>query len=202
MKLYYSPGACSLAVHVALREAGLAFELEKVNLGTKQTSSGADLRASNWKGQVPTLVLDDGEVVTEAQVVLQVVADAAPEKNLIPKAGTRERVRAQEWLSTVSTEIHKGFSPLWSRQLDDAAKAPFKTMLWSKLGDLSKRMEGRDFAYGDSFTVVDAYLFAVLRWAQYFGGLGEFPALDAYVARMAARPSVVAAMEAEGILKK
>ncbi len=202
MKLYYSPGACSLAVHIALREAGLAFDLEKVNLGTKLTASGADLRAINPKGQVPTFVLDDGEVLTEAQVIVQVVADLAPGAGLAPASGTRDRVRLQEWLSTIATEIHKGFGPLWSRTLDDAVKAVFKDQLWAKLGTLAKGLEGKDFAFGDHFTVVDAYLFAVLRWAAYFGGLGDLPVLDAYVARIAARPAVVLAMEAEGILKK
>ena len=202
MKLYYSPGACSLAVHVALREAGLAFDLEKVNLGTKQTASGADLRAINPKGQVPTFVLDDGEVFTEANVIVQLVADAAPASGLAPAPGTRERMRLQEWLSTIATEYHKGFGPLWSRTLEEPVKAVFKEQLWVKLGALDKQLAGKDFAFGDRFTVVDAYLFAVLRWAAYFGGLGDFPALEAYVARIAARPAVVAAMEAEGILKK
>lgn len=201
MKLYYSPGACSLSVHIALREAGLTFELERVNLGTKQTASGADLRAVNPKGQVPTFVFDDGDVLTEANVVLQAVADLAPAAGLAPVAGTRERLHLHELLSTIATEYHKGFSPLWSRTLDDAVKAVFKEQLWARLALLDKNAAGREFAFGDRFTVADAYLFAVLRWAHYFGGLGDFPALEAYVARIGARPAVVAAMEAEGIKK-
>jgi len=198
MKLFYAPGACSLSPHIALCESGLPFETERVDLRTKITKSGGDYRAVNPKGSVPALVLDDGEVLTEGPAVVQYIADRAPEKTLAPPAGTLARYRLQEWLNYISSEMHKGFAPLFRPDTtDDAKKAAIATFS-SKLDYVAKCLEGRDYLLGDQFTVADGYLFTILGWTPFAGiDLGQWPAIKAYVERVGARPAVRAAQAAE-----
>lgn len=202
MKLYFSPGACSLSPHIALREAGLSFDLEQVDLGTKKTRSGADLASVNPKNYVPALELDSGEILTEAAVIAQYIADRAAESKLVPAAGTMERYRVQEWLNYVASELHKGIGQLFNPKMpDDFKKTVREAILPPRFDFLSKKLEGRQYLMGDSFTAADAYLFTVLNWTGHLGiDLGRWPVLRAYQARVAARPAVQAAMKAEGLL--
>ena len=202
MKLYFFPGACSLSPHIALREAGLPFDLEQVDLKAKTTKSGADYRAINPKGSVPALGLDNGEVLTEAAVIVQYIADRKPEAKLLPAVGTMDRVRVQEWLNYIATEIHKGLGPLFNPNLPAEAKAIMKENLAARFGLLSKHLEKRSFLHGDVFTVADGYLFTVLGWTKWLEiDLGKWPVLAAYCERIANRPAVRAAMRVEGLLK-
>jgi glutathione S-transferase len=201
MKLYYSPGACSLAPHIAICEAGLPFAGEKVNLQTKKTESGGDYLRINAKGSVPALVLDDGAVLTECAVILQYIADRVPAAKLAPPAGTFERYRLMEWLNYVSTEIHKGFSPLWNPKATPDWKAAAVALLGSRLGWLAGQLEGKSYLTGESFSVADAYLFTVLSWAAHVGvDLGQWPALAAYQSRVGHRPKVQQALREEGLV--
>jgi glutathione S-transferase len=202
MKLYYSPGACSLSPHIALLEAGLPHDLAKVDLRTHRTADGTDYYTVNGKGSVPLLELDDGQRLTEGPAIVQYIADRSPASGLAPAAGTIERYRLQEWLNFVSTELHKSFSPLF----DGAVPAEYKDMVRKRLGTrfdwLSAELQGKDYLMGARFTVADGYLFTVLNWCQWVGlDLAKWPVLAAYVARVVARPKVQAAMEAEGLLK-
>jgi glutathione S-transferase len=198
MKLYFTPGTCSLAPHIALREAGLAFELERVSLSKKQTASGADFLAINPKGYVPVLELDDGSRLTEVAVITQYIADQRPDTGLAPPAGTMERYRLQEWLAFISSEIHKTFSPLFNAKLPDDQRAATKEKLGGRFDLVNQGLEGKSFLMGETFTVADAYLFAVLGWTKHVAiDLEKWPALAAYVARIGARPAVVAALGAE-----
>ncbi len=202
MKLYYSPGACSLSPHIVLREAGLSFELEKVDLRTKKTESGKDFYTINPKGYVPTLQLDDGSILTEGPAIVQYVADKAPQSKLAPANGTLERYRIQEWLNFISTELHKGFSPLFKPNYPEDAKKLVRENLGTRFDYLRDPLEKNTFLTGDQFSVADAYLFTVLGWCQWTGiDLGQWPALKAYHARVAERPQVQAALKAEGLLK-
>ncbi|HUK09118.1 MAG TPA: glutathione transferase GstA [Stellaceae bacterium] len=202
MKLYFFPGACSLSPHIALREAGLPFDLEQVDLKAKTTKSGADYRAVNPKGSVPALGLDNGEVLTEAAVIVQYIADRKPEAKLLPAVGTMDRVRVQEWLNYVATEIHKGLGPLFNPNLPAEAKAIMKENLAARFELLSKHLEKRSFLHGDAFTVADGYLFTVLGWTKWLEiDLGKWPVLAAYRERIENRPAVQAAMRVEGLLK-
>lgn len=200
MKLYYSPGACSLSPHIVLAESGLPYEIERVDLGQKKTETGGDYRAVNAKGSVPALRLADGSVLTEGAVIVQYVADQCPEAKLVAPAGTMERYRTQEWLNYVGSEIHKGFSPLFNPKLSDDAKEVLKGVLFGRFDWLESQLDGKSYLLGDAFTVVDAYLFTVLGWTKRFGGLSKWPKLDAYVARVAARPAVQKAMREEGLI--
>ncbi|MFI5301953.1 MAG: glutathione transferase GstA [Polyangiales bacterium] len=198
MKLYISPGACSLSPHIVLREAGLPYELERVLMPTKKTTSGADYLDINPKGYVPALALDDGTMLTEGVAIVQYLADLKPESKLAPAAGTMERVRLQEWLTYVSSEIHKGFSPLFSPKAPEEWKVVCKEGLATKFDYLSKTLDEKSFLMGETFTVADAYLFTVLQWTKYVGmDLATWPKLKAYSDRVAARPAVKAAIEAE-----
>jgi glutathione S-transferase len=202
MKLYYAPGACSLSPHIVLREAGLAFELEKVNLKTRTTQTGADFTKVNPKGQVPTLLLDDGEALTEGPVIVQYIADRNPAAGLAGAAGTMERYRVQEWLNHITSELHKGFSPLFRPNTPDAYKEIARANLAAKFDALEKHLQGRQYLMGDRFTVADAYLFTVCGWGKFTGiDIATWPGLAAFVARVAARPHVQAALKAEGLLK-
>jgi glutathione S-transferase len=199
MKLYYFPGACSLSPHIALREAGLSFELERMDPKTKKTKSGADYLKINPKGYVPALELDDGQVLTEAAVIVQYIADKKPEAKLLPPAGSLERYRAQEWLNYIATEIHKGVGALFNPQLTDPWKQVLREAVAPKFDFLGKRLEGKSHAFEDRFTVIDGYLFTVLGWTQYIGiDLAKWPALKSYSDRIAQRPAVQAALQAEG----
>jgi len=202
MKLYYFPGACSLSPHIALRESGLSFELERIDPKTKKTASGADFLKINPKGYVPVLQLDDGQILTEAAVIVQLIADKKPEAKLMPPAGSFERYRAQEWLNYVATELHKGIGALFNPSLTDPWKQVLREGLAPKLDFLTKRLEGKSFAFGDAFSVVDGYLFTVLGWTQYVGiDLAQWPVIKSYADKIAARPAVQAALKAEGLVK-
>jgi glutathione S-transferase len=199
MKLYYSPGACSLAPHILLREIGADFTLEKVDIRAKKTAAGADFLAINPKGYIPALQLEDGEVLTEGVVLQQYIADLKPEAKLAPARGTRERLRLEELLVYISTEVHKNFSPLFGPTTPDAYKTISKEKIALRLDLLERQLsDGRDFLTGENFTVADAYLFAVANWARPTGiELSRWPHIAAFVARVAARPHVQAALQAE-----
>ena len=202
MKLYYFPGACSIAPHIVAREAGIALDLEKVDLGSKRTATGEDYLAVNPKGYVPALRLDDGSVLTEVSAIIQYLADQAPASGLIPAAGTMERYRILEWIGYVSTEIHKGFGPLWNAKLAPEARAAAVAALSHRLDLVEKVLARQPFLAGERFTVVDAYLFAVASWAPWVKlELAPWPKLRDFVARVAARPKVQEALVAEGLVE-
>ena len=201
MKLYYSPGACSLASHIVLAESGAAYSVERADLRAKKTETGGDFTAISPRGAVPVLVLDDGEVLTEGVAIMQFVADSVTPGKL-PAAGTLGRARLQEALNFVSTEVHKTYSPFF-RGLEGAAKEAQVALLESRLALIEARLaDGRDYLLGADFTPADAYLFTVTNWSKGIGhDLSAFPKLVALRARVAARPAVQAAMKAEGLLK-
>jgi glutathione S-transferase len=202
MKLYFSPGACSLSPHIALREAGLAFDLVKVDTKTHRFDGGGDFYSVNPKGYVPVLELDGGERLTEGPAIVQYIADRKPESGLAPKAGTLERVRLQEWLNFLTSEIHKGFSPLFSADTPEDYKPVVRKRLAGRFDWLSKELDGRDFLMGDRFTVADGYLFTLLGWLPFVGmNLQAWPVLKAYRERIAGRPAVKEALKAEGLVK-
>ena len=201
MKLYYSPGACSLSPHIVLVESGLGFDLEKVDLAAKKTERGADYWKVNPKGYVPALELDDGQVLTEGPAIVQYLADRVPQKKLAPPAGTMERYRLQEWLNFISTELHKGFSPLFNPKASDDWKSAARELLGRRIAIVAKQLEGKSYAMGTAFTVADAYLFTILRWARHVKlDLSPWPVLPDYLDRVAARPAVHAALAAEGLI--
>jgi glutathione S-transferase len=202
MKLYYSPGACSLSPHIALLEAGLPFDLVKVDLKAKKLENGDDYLKVNPKGQVPALGLDNGELVTEGPVIVQMIADKVPGKNLAPVRDSAERYKLQEWLNFITTEVHKNFGPLFSPVLADDAKAFFKDRVMGKFKYLDSQLAGRDYLMGKQFTVADGYLFTMLNWAERLKfDLAALPNLLAYKARVGARPQVQAALTKEGLMK-
>ncbi|MDR1708498.1 MAG: glutathione transferase GstA [Candidatus Accumulibacter sp.] len=198
MKLYFCPGACSFSPHVALREAGLPFELVKVDLKTGKLPGGGDFARINPKGYVPALELDNGAVLTEGPAIVQYIADLKPESGLAPKAGTLERYRLQEWLGFINSEIHKGFGPLFNPATPEAEKAAAREKLAKRLDFTAERLAKSDFLLGNAFTVADGYLYTVLNWTQWTGiDLARWPALAAFQKRIADRPSVKAALAAE-----
>lgn len=200
MKLYLKPGACSLSPHIVLRESGLPFDIASVDLATKKLADGGDFLAVNPKGQVPTLALDEGAILTEGAAIVQYIADRAPDTGLLPAVGSLERYRVLEWLNFIGTELHKTFSPLFRPNTPEDYKAIVKQTLLAKFAVVEAGLAGKSYLTGDRFTVADAYCFTVLRWAKPMGlDLGEFPNVSAYVARVAARPAVAAALAAEGI---
>ena len=203
MQLYYSPGACSLASHITLREAGLPFELKRADTKTKKLVDGGDFLAVNSKGLVPALRLDDGQVLTEGPVILQYLADRKPESGLAPKAGTMERYRLMEWLNFLTSEIHKGFTPLFKAEATAEVKAFTQSRLEKVLDWANQQLGDRTYLTGDAFTVADAYLFTLVNWTYFVGmDLGKWPALKAFHGRVAARPAVQDALEAEGLNKQ
>ena len=198
MKLYYSPGACSLAPHILLQESKAKYTLEKVDLKTKITEKGEDFKKINPKGYVPTLQLDNGEVLTEGPAIMQYIADQAPTSKLAPAAGTRARYRLQEWLNFITSEIHKGFSPLFNPAVPDAYKIMVKENLGKRFDYLSEKLTKNNFLMGNDFTAPDAYLYTTLTWAGYVGiDLNRWPSLQAFVKRVGDRPAVKAAHAAE-----
>jgi glutathione S-transferase len=202
MKLYYAPGACSLAPHIVAREAGLPIDLVRVDLGAKKTADGGDFLEVNAKGYVPALRLDDGEVLTEAAAILQYLADRKPEVALAPASGTLQRYRLVEWLTFVSSEIHKGLGALFNPKLTDDMKAVLKDKVAPRLAWLDRQLAGRDYLMGKDFSVADAYAFTVLNWAGMLAvDLAPYANVRAYMARVAARPAVRDALRAEGLLK-
>lgn len=198
MKLYYSPGACSLSPLIALHEAGLPHDLVRVDLKAKTLADGGDYTKVNPKGQVPALALDNGEVLTEGPVLVQWIADHAAGKNLAPASGSAERYKLQEWLNFVGTELHKNFSPLFAAALSDDVKGFFRHRLMGKFNYVEQALAGKDYLMGSHFSVADGYLFTVLIWAERLKlDLSALANLTAYKARMAARPQVQAALKAE-----
>ena len=202
MKLYYSPGACSLSPHIALHEAGLPHELVKVDLKAKKLENGDDYLKVNPKGQVPALGLDNGELVTEGPVIVQMIADKASAKNLAPARDSAERYKLQEWLNFITTELHKSFGPMFSPVLADEAKAFFKDRVMGKFKYVDSQLAGRDYLMGSQFTVADGYMFTMLSWADRMKfDLSDMPNLVAYKARIGARPKVQEALTKEGLMK-
>ena len=198
MKLYYTPGACSLSPHIALKESGLPHELVKVDLKAKKLPNGDDYATVNPKGQVPALVLDSGEVVTEGPVIVQLIADKVPASQLAPASGTPERYKLQEWLNFIGSEVHKSFGPLFAPALNDDAKAFFRNRVLGKLGYIDGKLAGSEYLMGSHFTVADGYLYTMLRWADGMKiDLSSMKNLMAYKERVAARPKVQAALQAD-----
>ena len=202
MKLYYSPGACSLSPHIVLREAGLAFEPVLASTKTHKLQDGTDYYGINPKGYVPLLELDDGQRLSEGPAIIQYIADQAPGKQLAPANGTMERYRLQEWLNFITTELHKTFSPLFNPAISEDAKGVFRTKRHERFKWVDGQLAGKQFLMGDQFSAPDAYLFTVSNWGQLVGvDLAAYPELVAYRGRIAARPAVQEAMKAEGLLK-
>lgn len=201
MKLYYSPGACSLSPHIVLREAGLSFQPVLASTKTKKLEDGTDYNTINPKSQVPTLELDSGERLTEGPVIVQYIADQVPDKKLIPPAGTMERYRVQEWLNFITSELHKSYSPLFRPEMPDEGKAFFRSRLAARYQWIDQQLAGKAYLTGDNFTPADAYLFTVTRWARSMAVDASGPNLTAFMERMAARPAVQEALKFEGLLK-
>ncbi len=200
MKLYYKPGACSLSPHIILRESGVDFSLVKVDLIAKKTEAGDDFLKINPKGQVPTLLLDDGSVLTEGVAIVQFLADKVPDRQLLAPAGSMTRYHTLEWLNYIATELHKGFTPLFHPATPEEYKPVARSMLEKKLQYVNEELSDKQWLMGLRFTVADAYLFTVLRWAYAVKlEMGKFDHIAAYMERMKARPAVAAALAAEGI---
>jgi glutathione S-transferase len=197
MKLYYSPGACSLAPHIVAREAGVAVDLVKVDLKAHKTEHGDDYYAINPRGYVPAVTLDDGTLLTEAGTL----ADRGKANGLIPAAGTTERLKVQEWLTFIGTELHKTIGWLFQADIEPGTREKVLTRTAARLGDIDKRLEGRNFLTGNDFTVADAYAFTIINWTNFVGiDLAPYPNIQAFMARVADRPKVREALAAEGLL--
>jgi len=202
MKLYYSPGACSLSPHIALREAGLNFDLALASTKTKKLADGSDFYQINPKGQVPVLELDNGERLTEGPAIVQYIADQAPTSKLAPPAGSLPRYRLMEWLNFITSELHKGYTPLFNPAMPEEGKAVYRARIGERLQWVDSQLEGKSYLLGDEFSVADGYLFTVTNWSKVVGvDMGGLKNLNAYRDRVAARPAVKAAMEAEGLNK-
>lgn len=202
MKLYYSPGACSLSPHIALEEAGLAYEAVAAPTKTHKLPDGTDYYTINPLGYVPLLELDDGTRLSEGPAIVQYIADQAPAKNLAPANGTLARYQLQSMLNFIGTELHKNFGPLFNPATADDIKTATKDKIGGRLKWVEGVLAGKQYLAGDTFTVADGYLFTILSWTGYVGlDLSPYPNLVAYSARVAARPAVVAAMKAEGLIK-
>ncbi len=202
MKLYYSNGACSLSPHIALREAGLPFELVRASTKTHKLDDGTDYYTINPKGSVPLLELDNGERLSEGPAIVQYIADLAPNSKLAPPNGTFERSRLQEWLNFITSELHKGFSPLFNPATPEAYKPIAIENLKKRFSYVDGKLEGKNYLMGDTFTVADGYLFTVTNWARLVKvDLSEYKDLGSFMERMAARPHVQEALKAEGLLK-
>ncbi|MBV8209165.1 MAG: glutathione transferase GstA [Burkholderiaceae bacterium] len=201
MKLYYSPGACSLSPHIVMREAGIPVQLVKVDLQAKKTEDGADFKPINSKGYVPTIELPDGQRLTEGSAIVQYLADQAPARGLAPAGGTIERYRLQEWLNFISTELHKQFTPLFGSACESTLRARQLEKIDGRFDWVTKQLGNRDYLMGSAFTVADAYLFTILTWC---GGVGidlaKWPTLQAYKRRVEQRPAVREALKAEGLV--
>lgn len=202
MKLYYSPGACSLAPHIVAREAGIPLDLEKVDLGAHKLADGSSYYDVNPRGYVPAIrVKADEPVLTEANVVVQFLADQKPDSNLMPKAGTPERYRAQQWLAFVATELHKNFSWLWYKDTPAETRTAVKDKLDKRFAELDGHFKTNDYLLGKTFSAADAYAFTIINWVNFLGmNLKNFPNLQAFMDRVAARPKVQEALKAEGLI--
>ena len=202
MKLYYSPGACSLAPHIVLREAGCNFEIERVDIPAKKTASGADYWEINPKGYVPALKLDDGDVLTEVAVILQYIADQNQAANLAPRFGSIERYHLLEWLNFIATEVHKQIGALFNPKMTPEMKAVQVGVIERRMNALDKMLAGRQFLMGDAFSVADAYLFNIMLWAKKHEiDIAKWPNISAVNARVGERAQVIEAMKAEGLVK-
>ena len=202
MKLYYSPGACSLAPHIVLLEAGCPFDLEKVDIPNKKTAAGADYWKINPKGYVPALQLENGEVLSEVGVILQYLADRKPAAGLAPAAGTMARYNLMEWLNFIATEVHKSIGALFNPKMTPEMKVVQTGVIERRLNALEKMMAGRQYLMGDTYSVADAYLFTVVNWSRIHKiDLAQWPNIQAFMTRVGGRPQVQAAMRAEGLLK-
>jgi glutathione S-transferase len=201
-KLYYSPGACSLSPHIALREAGLPFDLVLADLKKHQLTDGSDYYAINAKGSVPVLELNDGQRLTEGPAIVQYIADQAPASKLAPAAGSMERYRLMEWLNFITTELHKGFSPLFNPAMPEEAKALSRAKLGERFAWVDQQLVGKSYLMGETFTVADGYLFTVANWGKHVGvDISALQNMGAFMGRVAARPAVQAALKAEGLIK-
>jgi len=202
MKLYYSPAACSLAAHIVAREAGLAIDFVKVDLASHKTEKGEDYLAINPRGYVPAIQLDDGEVHTEVAALVQYLAEQAPQSKLAPPAGTKERFRVNQWLAFVASELHRTFSPwLWQAEAADSTKQAARDKLSLRFAELDRHLATRAYLTGDTFTVADAYAFAIVNWSNFLKiDLAPYLNLSAYMARVAARPKVRDALVAERLV--
>jgi len=200
MKLYYSPGACSHAPHILLREAGLDFTIEKVDLAAKKTETGADFKKVNPHGYVPALQLTDGTVLTEVAVINQYIADRVPAQKLAPANGTPERYTLQSWLNFISSEVHKQLGGMFNPKMPDEYKAILKEKLATRFDTINAHLSKQAFVLGETFTAADAYLYTVLNWTKYFAiDLAKWPAIKSFMERVAARPSAQEAAKAEGL---
>jgi glutathione S-transferase len=201
MKLYYSPGTCSLSPHIVACEAELPLELIKVDLNNKITETKEDFQQLNPNGYVPLLILDDGNQLTEGPAIVQYLADQAPDKKLIPLAGTFERYKAQQWLNFISTEIHKSFGLLFNPAASDATKELAVDILKKRLAIVAEQLSSQPYLLGETFSVADAYLFVTLSWGQYVNvDISRLPALARYADKISERPAVQKAMKAEGLI--
>jgi glutathione S-transferase len=201
MKLYYSPGACSLSPHIVLHETGLPFQAVMASTKTHKLQDGTDYYTINPKGYVPLLELDNGERLSEGPAIVQYLADQVPAKKLAPAAGTMARYRLMEWLNFISTELHKSFSPLFNPAMPEEGKKLYRERLLSRFQYVDQQLEGRAFLMGEDFSVADAYLYTVSGWGKHVGvDISGFKQLGAFIARMNARPSVQAALKAEGLI--
>lgn len=202
MKLYYAPGACSLAPHIVLRAAGYRFDLDKLDFATKRTASGEDFTQVNPNGYVPALKLDDGQIFTEVAVILQYLADQKPESGLAPKLGTMERYRLMEWLNFISSEVHKTLGALFNPKLTPEWKDNQIAVFGRRCDYVVKNLGSKAYLLGDKFSIADAYLFTILGWSTYLKvDMSKWPALKDYMARIDAHPAVKEAMRAEGLIK-
>ncbi|WP_437732808.1 glutathione transferase GstA [Sorangium sp. So ce1335] len=200
MKLYFSPGACSLSPHIVARELGIELTLDKVDVASKKTSSGGDFWAINPKGYIPALELDGGEVLTEGPAIVQYLADQKPEAKLAPPPGTMARYRLQETLGYINSELHKSYSPLFNPKTSPEQRQEREAYLRKRYGLIEAALAKGPYLFGEQFTVADAYLFTVTNWSNFVKlDLSDFPNLLAYQRRVAARPAVQAAMRAEGL---
>lgn len=204
MKLYYSPAACSLAAHITAREAGIAVDLVKVDIGNHTLEDGTDYFTINPRGYVPALRLDDGTLLTEVAAIVQYLGDLAPASGVVPAAGTMARVHLQEWLTFVSSELHKAFSPwLWHKETAESTKKAVRDRIALRFVEMDRLLARQPYLLGERFSAADAYAFAIVNWSHFLMvSLQPYPALAAYMARVAERPMVRAALQAEGLLKQ
>lgn len=201
MKLFYSPGACSLSPHIVLNELDLPYTVEKVDLKTHTTASGADFYTLNAKGYVPALQLDNGEVLTEGPAIIQYLAEQKPQANLLPPAGSLERARVQEWLNFIGTEVHKTLAALFNPSITPEAKSKTIDTFGKRLGLVEKALQGKDYLTGKAFSVADAYLFTIVNWAPMLGiDLSPWPTVVQFQKRVASRPAVQKTLQAEGLI--
>ncbi|EKT4524663.1 glutathione transferase GstA [Pseudomonas putida] len=200
MKLFYSPGACSLSPHIVLNELGLPYSVEKVDLKHHTTADGADYYTINPKGYVPALQLDNGEVLTEGPAIVQYLADQKPQANLLPPAGSLERARVQEWLNFIGTEVHKTLAALFNPSITPEARSKTIDTFGRRLGFVEQALQGKDYLTGQTFSVADAYLFTIVNWAPMLGiDLSPWPTVVQFQKRVANRPAVQKTLQAEGL---